>query len=255
MEKKFQYINDKEVKQRVKKGAVLINNYFHSGIIQSTDFLSPIEENFLCVELKSAHILYHRYRMHPDAERSVLFIGTDDVTQELLMEAVAVMRIISSTTLAHSDILGALIHAGCRREEIGDILIFENEAHVGILKRRIRDVQSLTQIGRVPVEVVPSDDFYSQKGIDQQEMKSTTVTSPRLDVLIARFIPTSRSAAQRQISAKRVKLNHQVITDQDVQLKEGDLISVSGVGRFRLISFEGKSKKNKWIVQYQRTVR
>ena len=76
---------------------------------------------------------------------------------------------------------------------------------------------------------------------DFQQIKGT-VSSVRLDSLLPLAFSSSRSKLSGLIEGAKVFVNGKLITSNGYQVKEGDLISVRGLGKFR---FEeaGKSLK------------
>ncbi len=56
-------------------------------------------------------------------------------------------------------------------------------------------------------------------------------------------LKSSRSSLVSLIEEGKVFVNGRLVTSNGCQLKENDLISVRGIGRFRLLSFGGRRKK------------
>jgi len=65
----------------------------------------------------------------------------------------------------------------------------------------------------------------------------------RLDAVIHTVYKLSRSEAASFIKAQKVKINHQLALKPAVNLKQGDVISVRGKGRFIVESLSGTTKK------------
>ena len=76
-----------------------------------------------------------------------------------------------------------------------------------------------------------------------------TVSSERLDAVLAAGLKLSRSEAQRLIEAGLVKRNHAPELRGDVHLEEGDLLSVRGYGRMKILEFEGRTRKGRLAVR------
>jgi RNA-binding protein YlmH len=74
------------------------------------------------------------------------------------------------------------------------------------------------------------------------------VQQERLDALVAGACRLSRAEAQRLIAGGLVKLNHVPCLRADARLAEGDLISVRGHGRVRVVAFQGESRRGRLIV-------
>jgi RNA-binding protein YlmH len=83
---------------------------------------------------------------------------------------------------------------------------------------------------------------------ETMQMKTKTVASLRLDVIIATGLSLSRSNASELISANRVSINHLPCTDSGKSLKEGDIVSVHKYGRVKLHEVGGTSKKGRIFI-------
>lgn len=71
----------------------------------------------------------------------------------------------------------------------------------------------------------------------------------RLDVIIATVANISRQKAQNLIAAGKVKVNWTIRDQTSFELQEGDVVSVRGIGRMKLIMTEGRTKKDKIRLQ------
>lgn len=80
--------------------------------------------------------------------------------------------------------------------------------------------------------------------------QSGTVSSLRLDVLLAEMFHISRQKVQPLIKNGLVKVNWKVIEQTAYECFPGDVFSVRGYGRSKLFSVEGKTKRDKWRVLY-----
>ena len=80
------------------------------------------------------------------------------------------------------------------------------------------------------------------------EERTGTVASVRLDSLLSLAFGASRSSLAGQIEGGKVFVNGRLVTSESCRLKEGDLISVRGMGRFRLQEIGGQSKKGRSYV-------
>ena len=75
-----------------------------------------------------------------------------------------------------------------------------------------------------------------------------TAASVRLDSLIALAFSSSRTKLSGLIEAARVFVNGRLITSNGYQPKEGDIISVRGMGKFRFAEEGGRTKKNRQCI-------
>ena len=78
--------------------------------------------------------------------------------------------------------------------------------------------------------------------------KVTTVSSLRLDVVLAAIYNDSRQKAQTLIKSNHVKVNWKTVENASFEVEAGDVISARGYGRSKLLSIEGRTKRDKWRI-------
>jgi RNA-binding protein YlmH len=147
--------------------------------------------------------------------------------------------------LSHRDFLGALLSLNIKRETIGDILVGDSNAVVFVTNTVAPLILSeITKIGRVGVKV--SDSVLDVLPIREEfEDIFGTVSSLRLDSVVSVMTGLSREKASEIILAKRVSLNHFECTSVSKTLKQADVISIRGYGRFILNEASGLTKKGR----------
>lgn len=148
---------------------------------------------------------------------------------------------------SHRDYLGGLIKLGIKREKIGDIFVFEDGADILILdeisKFILNNISSLTRFSKSTIEKVSLEDI-RKKEVNKEEMK-VIVSSMRLDCVVSELLKTSRCKTEEIIKEKRVFVNFENIDKLTKQIKEGDLITIRGKGRFEIESIEGTTRNGR----------
>lgn len=150
--------------------------------------------------------------------------------------------------LNHRDYLGAVLNLGIDRACLGDILVEEDAAYLFCLERMadfIRDNLIRIRHTSVYVEQVEAENFHYEP---KYKEVSGTVASVRLDKLLALAFNASRSSLTGLIEGGKVFVNGKLVTSNGYEPKEGDLISVRGMGRFRFRGTGGQSKKGREYV-------
>lgn len=149
--------------------------------------------------------------------------------------------------LNHRDFLGSFMGLMLRRETIGDIVVAEGIAQAAVTEVAAKDIlSSVSKIGRTGVKVSDSRDFeLSLSDIQQFRDISGTVASLRLDCVTALAANVSREKAAAFIRADRVDVNHFTVSSVSQELKEGDILSIRGCGRFILSGINGLTRKNR----------
>ena len=84
----------------------------------------------------------------------------------------------------------------------------------------------------------------------RRELRSATVSSLRLDAVLAAMLRCSRGQACELIAAGRVEINHLPAEKPHAPVYEGDVFTVRGKGRFGLTALPGKSKKDRSIIEF-----
>lgn len=147
--------------------------------------------------------------------------------------------------LSHRDYLGAIMGLGIEREVIGDIVLKDEDAYVFVLKNMSAYItDSLTLIRQTSVQA----SVCSEAGVLlRPELKeiSGTVSSVRLDTVVAMAGHLSRTKASAYIEGEKVFVNGQTVTNVSRGLKEGDILSIRGIGKFRFAAAGGLTKKGR----------
>jgi len=152
--------------------------------------------------------------------------------------------------LTHRDILGALMALGIKRDTLGDIHCGEASATLVCLPELCGYIaESLTKAGRagISVSVIELEELGERQ--ENLTIKTYNVASLRLDAVLCAAFNLSRAKASALITANRVNVNHQPCLQPSKELAEGDLLSVRGMGRTKLLEVGGTSKKGRIFVQ------
>ena len=180
------------------------------------------------------------------AERKIAVFSPEEIYyEENLPIAVLCITPINSKfadKLSHRDFLGAILNLGINRAKIGDIFVKENEAFV-YCKEDISNyiIENLFKIRHTQVSVCRVESKSIEIVPDLKEITGT-ICNIRLDSLIATAFKATRSSIISYIEERKVFINGKLTTSNGAHVKEGDIISVRGKGRF---IFEGIIKETK----------
>lgn len=222
-----------------------------------TGFLSDREQ--VLAQAACHRVAFADYRLwggYEGAERQVLCLEPSDAWQE---EPVAYLRLRAVTTgeklPTHRDYLGAILGLGLDRVCVGDLLSDPQDPtqfYAIVLAHKQEFIATeLTSAGRCPVEVALCDALpaYLLQG-SERSVQETTVSSLRADAVLAAMLRTSRSHAAEYIAAGRVEINHLPLRAAHETAYAGDVFTVRGVGRYRLVEIGGKSRKDRVFISY-----
>lgn len=191
------------------------------------------------------------YGGYDGAERTVLGVFPPflPVDTALFPMAAVGFSYRAVTALTHRDFLGALLATGIKRDKIGDIVTAAGQA-VAIVDEELAPFIADT-VKKVGAEGVRVTYPYTDPITVQREFReiADTVASPRLDAVVKAALRVSREEAARRIVAGTVSCNHMSCEAVAHTVKEGDVLSVRGVGRFLVAALGPTTKKGRLIIR------
>ncbi len=155
----------------------------------------------------------------------------------------------------HRDLLGSLMGLGIARDRVGDILVGEGQCDILLLSEIAAFVlQNLEAAGRVRLKLSPLS--LGEITSPSAAVKTIwgTVSSLRLDAILAAAFSLSRSKAAAQIAAGHVAVDWQETERPDLLLPEGSVISCRGLGKCRLAQVGGLTRKGRLSVVLERYI-
>lgn len=145
----------------------------------------------------------------------------------------------------HRSLLGSLMALGMDRAFFGDIVVQENRAYLYVMPEvAARLPMEWLQAGRATLKVrvlEAAPALEPPKG----ELLRDTAASLRLDSILAGGMKTSRVKAAEMIRQGYVMVDHQPEERVDRGLLPGQLISVRGFGRIRLLDVGKPTRKDR----------
>jgi RNA-binding protein YlmH len=218
-----------------------------------TDFLDPRQQYILTAIIgKNSDINFSFYPEYEHVERKRCILYPDYFEPSQSDFAVTLFEINypqKFVTLEHPQILGALMSIGLKREKFGDILINGDRVQL-LTAAEIADFVEMNfrEVGRtnVTMERQPFEDMITSS--EEWQENVTTASSLRLDVILSALYNISRQKVQTLIKGGVVKVNWRVVENPSFEVGEGDVFSMRGHGRSKLISIEGKTKRDKFRI-------
>ena len=236
-----------------------INAGIRRNIPANTGFLSPREQEMARYLFGDEPGLY-AFGGYADAERKMLCYLPEYLDENTLYQEPSPVVCLRATFYQndhpnHRDFLGALIGCGISRECVGDICVGENTCDFFVTDEIAPYLlQNFTSAGRVKVRL--SAIALSDAAIPEPEIKEIrdTLASLRLDSAVASGFRISRGLAAQYIAAGKAAIDGLPCEKPDKAILEGMKISIRGLGKIKIQSVNGQTKKGRISVVIHRYV-
>ncbi len=236
----------------------LANRCDRSGIYTFSDFLDINEQAiFLGMEPELSFVPYTLFGGGDDCERRMVRFGSPETlgyAEDFPIRCLTIRPLTQkfADDLTHRDFLGALMNLGITRDVLGDIIIRDNigylfceESIAGFLAEHLDKVKHTSVTCTVETECPTA----AKPTFSVEEM---VVSAARCDSVVAKAYNLSRSESVRLFAAKRIFVNGRQCESPGSVLKEGDVISVRGFGKFIFDGVLAETKKGRIRVKIQR---
>jgi len=236
-----------------------INAGLRRNIPGNTCFLTPRELEMTRYLFGDLEGLY-AFGGYEGAERKMLVFLPDYLEENALYEEDSPLvclraKFYEGDCPSHRDFLGALMGAGIAREVLGDICVGKDSCDFFVTAEISPYIlQNFTSAGRAKVSLnrIP----LSEVSVPEPEIKEIkdTLASLRLDSVISSGFRIGRSLAAQYISAGKAAINGLPCEKPDKAVAEGDKISLRGMGKIKLKTVGGQTKKGRISVVIDRYV-
>ncbi len=235
--------------------------------VENTDFLdihqrSILEKVLTLIKYKN----YVAYGGYENSERKMIILYPEKL--ETVFEnnyfdynnIVQVIRITLPNEMrgkyTHRDYLGAIVKVGIKRDKVGDILVSIDGADIIVIKDVAvylnTSLQELTRFSKSVFELHSIEEL--NVSIPKTEVMDIIIPSMRMDSIVSEIIRTSRSKAIEIIEEERVFVNNELAIKNSKMLKEGDMITVRGKGRFKINQILSSTKKGNLVLEVEKYI-
>ena len=229
------------------------------SIMTNTCYLSPREQEMARYLFGDAEGL-HFFGGYADAERRMLVYLPEYLDADALMADDSPVVCLHASFYegdcpSHRDFLGALMGIGIGRETVGDICVGKEHCDFFVTTEMATYLQqNFLSAGRAKLRICPIP--LSQATIPEPEVKQIrdTLASLRLDSVISSGFRIGRSLASQYVSAGKAAIDGLPCEKPDKAVMEGAKISVRGLGKIKLTTVNGQTKKGRISVVIDRYV-
>ena len=233
--------------------------------IENSDFLNLAEQDLVDKFLKRIKFTnYYFFGGAGEAERKLLIVYPEKLTEEMARKNHSkIMSIIKISLpieleeqMDHRGYLGAIMKLGIEREKVGDISVKRRGAEI-VIKNEVQNflLKNLSELTRFSSAEIEQDSIDNLQQIETKKIELTEIiASLRLDNIVSSLARTSRNKAVEYLEQERVLLNFKTETKASKQIKEGDIITIRGKGRFEFKEIAGNTKKGRYVIKVDKYV-
>lgn len=254
---------DKNITQHFRVDEMPIIEEINGWIAQATDQYRPILTGFLNPRQRyiaetlinqNDEISFQSSGGFPDAEmqRMLLFPSYyEPYTNDFQLQLLQIKYPQKFAELHHRQVLGTFLSQGIERATFGDIITDGIQWQV-VVQTNLADffINQIDKIASLRVQLVPIESENILIPLSDWDTINTTVSSLRLDVVVASAFNYSRNRAKTLIEGQKIRVNWVDISKPDYPVAIHDMISVRHGGRIKLNAVDGTTKKDKLRVTF-----
>lgn len=211
-----------------------------------SEFLNMDEQSILASE----YLPCVTFGGYENAQRVIAGFGENIDEKDFPITCLKISPVMQkfSDNLSHRDFLGAIMNLGIKREMLGDIIIKENCGYLfcldkmsGYIADNLRKVKHTT----VKTETAGKLPEFLNKLPD---ITHIIVSSVRLDVIVCAVYNLSRSSCSKLFKTDKIFVNAKCNENSSYNVKNGDIVSVRGFGRFIFEEQIRNTKKDRIVI-------
>lgn len=227
--------------------------------VQNTEFLDGYEQKIVqkvLQQIKFNNVIFYGGYEQSERNMAILFptklqnfLEIPAHENRIIQDLISVISINLPLDLKgkyhHRDYLSGLMKIGVKREKIGDILVRESGADILVQKDMAQYfLTNLNELTRFQKSDITQKTILDLK-VTQIKKEQIIILVPqlRLDAVVTELIHGSRTKANDFISKERVLVNYETKTKNAIILKQGDLLTIRGKGKFQIGEVLGQTSK------------
>lgn len=248
-------MDEKEAQQLKNRLIELADTAYTQNRYTYTPFLGLAEQQaYYAVEREVAYAGVKMEGGTPLCERKMIRFGDPGYEEAYPITAVRIFPKAPkfAENLIHRDFLGAVMNLGIERDVLGDLFVDENKESGALLfcHENIADyiVENLDRVRHTNVSCKREQAEFAVRNAEPERI-FVTVSSSRADGVISKVYNLSREGSRELFNNGRIFINGMQTQNASCQLKEGDAVTVRGLGKFIFYGQTGVSKKGKERVE------
>lgn len=216
-----------------------------------TSFLTPVKQRIM-MQQAPKNLFISFYGGYKHAIRKMACIQTMDLEPNYDYVILKSIYTPQKRSCTHKDVLGALMHLGLQRNQLGDIFVDDTQILL-VCKEGLAEFicRECHKIANVFVDF--KEDYSVVFPAAAAEIVTVHVASLRMDAIIAALAHCSRSKAVDLLKSGWVKLNDVVLEEND-RLCNNDYVSIRKTGRFQFLGVESRTRKDRLILRFEKYV-
>jgi RNA-binding protein YlmH len=233
----------------------LANKSLSRNMFTFTDFLGVSEQDvFRRMEREIQFVNWKLWGGAEETDRAVIRFGTpEDLGYEEPFPIVGIhiqpKNEKFADELSHRDFLGALMHLGIDRGNLGDIRVGVKDAFLFCLEKTADFIcTNLDKVRHTAVKCsIETEEFSFLK--EEPVGEEILVSSERMDGVLAKVAGLSRAEVLKLFMAGKVYLNGRLSENPGKLLQKGDAVNARGFGKFIYDGLVRETKKGKLSVK------
>lgn len=243
-----------------KRFVELAKRSYQNNMYTFTGFLNVNEQAlFYEVEREVAYAGWELWGGTESSERRMLRFGSEDslgYEEPFPIRCVVVKPLMKkfADDLSHRDFLGSLMNLGIERSVIGDIFVKDKGAYI-LCEATMAEyiAKNLSRVKHTSMLCVVSEEM-PQEILPELQAVELIVSSDRPDAIIAKAYALSRSQSLELFRGKRIFVNGRQYENNSGILKNGDIVSVRGFGKFVFDGIMQETKKGRYKIKIQKYI-
>jgi len=168
--------------------------------------------------------------------------------EDILSYPIKLLKVNSNTKfnkIGHRDYLGSLMALGIKREKMGDLVINQGICYFPVCEDLADYIcMNLSSVGKCPCSVAITSQDLELELENNFSLLHISVASMRIDNIVSQLCNISRGISKEEIKASKVLIDYEACKSDKI-VSDGDLVTIRGFGKYKVIDQTGFTKSGK----------